>query len=221
MVESQIVIERSVYSCLLNEAISRGNSLNPENYLPMSPDTSQRFRVDKKAIEDNHKPFISVFGNGNNNSKGEKLTPRIVVSPKGFYPGDIGLPKYSKEKDEIGNWLVSEFPFEAIHQIIDVHVVANNISDMRLLQSILHHALPQRGYIKPYNVEVQQKDGNIYIELVNFAKLPEGDTGIMENIYSFEIRDTLLEEVKQVDEISPMTDISILLDNELIIHKTE
>lgn len=221
MVETQIVIERSIYSAVLSRAIELGHSLDPENYLPISNENILKFDTDKAEIEKNHKPFISVYGSGNNNSKGEKLTPRIVVSPKAFYPGDVGLPKYSKEKNEIGNWLVSEFPFEAIHQIVDIHVVASNISDLRLLQTILHTSIPQRGYIKPYNEPALLKEGNIYIELVNFAKLAEGDSGIMENVYSFEIRDILLENIKQVDEVTPIKDISILLEDKVIIHKTE
>lgn len=221
MVESQIVIERSIYSAILNRSIALGHSLDPEDYLPLTEESKLKFNTDKGNIEKNNKPFISIFGSGTNNSKGEKLTPRIVLAPKGFYPGDVGLPKFSKEKDDTGKWLLSEFPFEAIHQIVDVHVVANNISDLRLLQSILHTSLPQRGYIKPHYSPTLLKEGNIYLELVNFARLAEGDTGIMENVYSFEIRDTLLEEVQQVDEVSPIKDISILLEDKVIIHKTE
>lgn len=42
--------------------------------------------------------YIWVFGTGNNQSKDKKLTPRIVVNARGFYPGGIGLPKLLIQK---------------------------------------------------------------------------------------------------------------------------
>ena len=175
MINSQEIIERSIYQALLNASIKLGYSLDPNNYLPISIENQKRFKEDMDKLN----KYIWVFGTGNNQSKDKKLTPRIVVNARGFYPGGIGLPKLLIQKEEGIGFTATEEPYETIDQFIDIHLIANNQEDLRLLHQVMFYSIPQRGYLKPYNVDEFLFSGNIFLELVNFFDIPNLDFGLL------------------------------------------
>ena len=205
MINSQEIIERSVYQALLDVAITLGYTLNPNDYVPPSSKNEAKFKEDIKAI----KKFIAIYGTGNAEAKGSKVTPRIVVNARGFYPGAIGMPKQLIGKAGIG-FLAYEQPYETIDQQIDVHLVASNQEDLRLLHQIMFSALPQRGYIKPYTEEKPLFSGNIFIEVTNFYDSPNNNLGILEKVYQYAIHDCLLEVNTVATEITPIKSIEVL-----------
>lgn len=205
MINSQEIIERSVYQALLDVAVGLGYSLDPNNYLPQSAEQEQRFKSDIKKL----KKFIPIFGTGNAEAKGSKITPRIVVNARGFYPGAIGMPKQLIDKAGIG-YMAYEQPYETIDQQIDVHLVANNQEDLRLLHQIMFWSLPQRGYIKPYTEKKPLFSGNIFIEVTNFYDSPNNNWGILEKVYQYAIQDCLLETNNPGTEITPIKNIEVL-----------
>lgn len=207
MVDSQEIIERSIYCSILNVAKELGFTVDPNEYLPINTQNQQRFKEDISKLT----KYIQIFGTGNNQSKDIKLTPRIVVNAKGFYPGNIGLPRQLIEKEEGVGFTVTEEPYETIDQYIDVHLVANNQDDLRLLHKILFWSIPQRGYVKPYNQQKFLFSGNIFIELVNFFDIPNLELGLMEKVYEFLIQDTLVLEKAQESYLVPIVDINLLL----------
>lgn len=207
MVDSQEIIERSIYYSILNVAKELGFTVDPNEYLPINTQNQQRFKEDISKLT----KYIQIFGTGNNQSKDIKLTPRIVVNAKGFYPGNIGLPRQLIEKEEGVGFTVTEEPYETIDQYIDVHLVANNQDDLRLLHKILFWSIPQRGYVKPYNQQKFLFSGNIFVELVNFFDIPNLELGLMEKVYEFLIQDTLVLEKAQESYLVPIVDINLLL----------
>lgn len=208
MVNSQEIIERSLYSALLGVAVSLGKSVDPNLYLPKSVENAAKYQADVDKLD----KFVGIYGTGENQSKGPKLTPRIVVNARGFYPGAIGLPKLLIEKEEGVGFTATEEPYETIDQYIDIHLVAGNQSDLRLLHQILFWAIPQRGYIKPYNEDKFLFSGNIFLELVNFFDIPDNEFGLLEKVYQFVIQDCLLEERTSPTDIVPIKSISLLLE---------
>lgn len=50
MVNSQEIIERSIYVAILNMAIKLGYTINPEDYLPTSAVNAERFKEDLKRL---------------------------------------------------------------------------------------------------------------------------------------------------------------------------
>ena len=208
MVNSQEVIERSIYSAILNTSVALGYSINPEEYLPVSEANSRKYAEAKKNL----KKFVGIFGTGNNQSKDMKLTPRIVVNARGFYPGNIGLPKQLIGKEEGIGYTATEVPYSTIDQYIDIHLVANNQEDLRLLHQITFYSIPQRGYLKPYNQDKFLFSGNIFLELVNFFDTPNLEVGIMEKIYQFVVEDTLAYENTEPLDWVPITDISAVIE---------
>lgn len=207
MVNSQEIIERSFYDALLRVTIELGYSLDPNDYAPANAENSRRFQEDIKKL----KKFIAVYGAGNNQSTDQKETPRIVVNPRGFYPGAIGMP-HSLITKEVGvGFMASEVPYETIDQFIDVHLVSNNIDDARLLQQICFWALPQRGYIKPYQEDKFQFSGNIFLEMVNFLDTPNLNYGLIEKVYQFQVYDCLPDSFNSGEPLASIIDISALL----------
>ena len=54
-------------------------------------------------------------------------------------------------------------------------------------------------------------DGNIFVELTNFFSIPDQSNGIVEKVYQFIVKDTLLEDLRDVETLPPINDISVLL----------
>ena len=169
MVNTEEIVERTFYICLLQTALKKGLTLNPEDYLPLSQENERRFQADKDAMP----KFIPIYGIGNNQVKGAKTCPRITIELQGFYNGDIGVNKYTiGDKLESGNYQASEFPYETKDITLDIHLVSNTQADMRLLHNIMYEALPSRGYVRPYYNNLEEWEdgrvaptGNLFIEI--------------------------------------------------------
>lgn len=219
MVNSQEIIERSVYSALLQVAIALGYTVDPNDYLPATEANARRFEEDIKAL----KKYIPIFGTANSSSKDKKTTPRIVVNARGFYPGMIGLPKEIMGKEVGQGYTMNEEPYETLDQYIDIHLVANTQEDLRLLHLIMFTALPQRGYIKPYNAEKFLWSGNIFLEVGNFFDYPNTTIGLLEKVYEFRVYDTLIGEKEDLPvDFVPINDITVVLEkykeNRVLLH---
>lgn len=213
MVTSQEIVERSLYTALLNMAIKMGYTVNPEDYLPTSIEGSKRFQEDLKEIESRKGFYIGVFGVGNNQSRGIKMTPRITVEAEGFYPGDVGLPEYIIDKEEGIGYTSTEVAYEALSQYMNIRLVATTYEQMRILHQIMFWSVPQRGYIKPYTEPRFMWSGNIFLRIVNFYNMPDLENGIIEKVYQFEVQDCLIiEKDTPQDILTPIRDISCLLE---------
>lgn len=209
MVNSQEIIERSIYMALLRVTVELGYGLDPNNYLPVSIENSEKFQQDLKNLN----KYIPIIGTGNATSKDQKITPRIVLNARGFYPGNIGLPKELIEKAEGIGFTANEEPYETLDQYMDVHLVASNQDDLRLLHQIMFWSLPQRGYIKPYTADKFLPSGNIFIEVGNFFDYPNVNMGLLEKVYEYRIYDTLIGEKEDViTDLVPMTSVTVLLE---------
>jgi hypothetical protein len=222
MVSTQEIVERSVYYALLYTAKINELTLDPDDYLDINtglptPETQVRFNRDREAME----KFVAIFGIGNNLSRGQKLCPRITLDLQGYYPGHIGIEKYALSVEDKNNPKRIEYSsYTSKDIVIDVHLVANNQPDMRLLHSLMYKALPAMGYIKPYyNDRYEYAQGkisstdNIFIEVGNYYDHNDVNHGILERVYSYIISDGIIEEPDSDMELVPIRDISVLFNN--------
>lgn len=216
MVNAEEIVERTFYICLLQTALKKGLTLNPEDYLPLSQENEKRFQADKDAMP----KFIPIYGIGNNQVKGAKTCPRITIELQGFYNGDIGVNKYIiGDKLEGGNYQASEFPYETKDITLDIHLVSNTQADMRLLHSIMYEALPSRGYVRPYYNNLEEWEdgrvaptGNLFIEIGNYYDHPDKSQGLLEKVYQYTCKDGILpEKLAEKGELVPIQDISVLI----------
>ena len=206
MVTSQEIIERSIFSSLLRVAKDvYGVSLNPNDYVNDSDDT--RFNEDKEAIIQNKGFFVDLFGAGNNQSKGMKDPPRISIVTQGFIPGEVGIQS-SMIEDVEGGFKLSEFPNETINQYIDIHLEANLQEHIRILHMIMFQALPKRGYIVPYG-SPKPFSGNIFIEAVTFGDFSDLQNGVIHKIYTYSIKDAIIEPINEIDTIAAINQIDV------------
>lgn len=214
MINSQEILERSIWSAINNILIDLSMAIDPNKYMPITPENK---RLADEAIS-KLKRYIPVFGTGSSQSKGQKTTPRIVINSRGFIPGSIGLPSVLLEKQNGIGYTTTEQSFGTMDHMIDVHLVANNQEDIRLLTEVLFYAIPHTGYIKPYTSEKFLFSGNIFVQLVNFFDNPNTEAGLMEKVYQFTINDYVVFEKLPTDtdtdkEIIPfITDVSLALD---------
>lgn len=207
MVTTLEIIERSIYYSILRSAIKMGLTLNPMDYYPLTNETVQQFETDAKAL----RKYVAIFGAGNSQSKGSKVSPRIVIDSHGFYPGSIGLPKRVYEKETEG-YQGYELPFETLDQYIDIRLLSGIQEDNRELHNILFHSIPRKGYIPQYPSEVEEKTGNIFIELVNFFDQPNNEYGLIEKVYQFSILDCVVKEEPLEDVGPPIIEIDLLTE---------
>lgn len=216
MVNTLEIIERSIYDAILQVAVKDGLSLDPKNYYPVTPETINQFNEDKKALT----KYVQIFGTGSAESKGEKVTPRIVVENDTLFPGVIGLNDTSLELNEDKMYVPIQMPSKSLEQIINIHICAGNQTDYRILQSIVYRALPLRGYIKTYLSETLLESGNIYLELVNAYDESDTLSGLIEKAFQYQIQDLVFEEliIEDNDNLIPMiNDLTLLTDNQTLI----
>lgn len=216
MVSSQEIVERTFYISLLYTALKMGITLDPELYLPLSEENQDRFQKDKEAM----KKFVPIFGMGNNQSRGAKTCPRVTLELQAYYPGEIGIPGFDIDYNDIGeNYQAVAYPFDTKDISIDVHLVANTQDDLRMLHTLMYYALPAKGYIAPYynDFEAWKKSrvlpyGNLFIEVGNYYDKNDVDHGILEKVYTYICKDCIVySEVIDNADIVPIRDISLLL----------
>lgn len=212
MVNSQEIIERSIYTNLLEVTKAMGYTIDPNDYLPVNTENQKAYEQAIKSVVAEKGKFIKVFGTANNASKDAKESPRIVVDARGFFPGGVGLEKELLDKQIGIGFTAYEEPYSTVDQFINIHLVANNQADLRLLHSIMFQAIPVRGYVKPYTELSMLQSGNIFVELSNFYDSPNYQVGLMEKVYEFSVQDTVMGETKTDTVITPLIDISMLLE---------
>lgn len=223
MVKSEEIVERTFYVALLRTLLQAKLTINPDDYLPLSVENEKRYKDDKEALP----KFVYLFGVGNNQVRGAKVNPRITIELNGYFPGDLGVPHVDiNDNPDNNSYQMVEYPWEVKDITLDIHLVANTQSDMRLLHNILFKSLPPRGYIVPYTdndfeawVEKKiQPDGNLYIEITNYYDHPDLEHGMLEKVYTYIVKDGILEETLHPDDpdytIAPIQDISVLMGPE-------
>lgn len=219
METSQTVIERTLYASLLRVALNIGVTVNPEDYLPVSVGNQQRYKWDCDALE----TFVAIYGVGNAQVRGQKLLPRITIDLTSYYPGDLGVEPYMiGDKNENEKFVLYGYPYETKNSSYDIHLVAENVVQMRLLHQILYTALPGKGYIRPFVFDTMNeylqnpgllKTGNLFVQIGNYYDHTDVDHGILEKVYTYDCIDGLLEETIKDANISPIRDITALIQD--------
>ena len=223
METSQTVIERTLYASLLRVALNAGVTVNPEDYLPVNAENQQRYHQACSSIE----TFVAIFGVGNSQVRGQKILPRITIDLTSYYPGDLGVEPYMiGDKGENEKFILYGYPFETKNSSYDIHLVAQNANQMRLLHQILYTALPGKGYIRPFVFETMAeylqnpgllKSGNLFVQVGNFYDHNDVDHGILEKVYTYDCIDGLIDETIKDANIAPIHDISAIINKEFNI----
>lgn len=227
METSQTVIERTIYASILRVALNAGVTVNPEDYLPVSIENQRRYQQACSSLD----TFVAIFGVGNSQVRGQKILPRITIDLTSYYPGDLGVEPYMiGDKADNENFVLYGYPYETKNSSYDIHLVAQTAEQMRLLHRILYTALPGKGYIRPFVFETMSeylqnpgllKSGNLFVQIGNYYDHNDVDHGILEKVYTYDCIDGLLEETIKDANVSPIKDITAIINREFSIHAGE
>lgn len=203
-------IERSFYKSI--EAV-----LVTEGYLPSRNSTDfpnteagqEAWDAALKVIA-NAKGFATeLFGYGSGQSKGLKKVPRIAIITRRVMPGDIGAPGtvgFEKDKNDPNTIrkILVDYQTSNIH--IDVHLISNSAAQDRFLHAVMHAAIGNKRHI----VFFDNPNERFFSEQFNHYDTPDETEGIIEKIYSFEVKDIFLyEEYDSTTNVSLINDITV------------
>lgn len=190
LVDTQKIVERSLFEAIRKLLVSEG-------YLPditLFPNTQIGYGNFQSALEviKNTKGFATeIFGHGSSQSKELKRVPRIAIVTRRVFPGDIGgLVDYEYINNPLDpNNLMKVLPDNQTADLqIDIHLVSNSAEQDRFLGAVLGATIGSKRYIPVYDDPTQK----IFTRQYNYYDLPDTMEGIIEKVYSYEIKDLWL-----------------------------
>jgi len=191
-------IEKSIFEALRLEMVDK--FLTPDITTYNLATDQLLWESDLKALSTtNPHGFVAeLFGASGYQANNTKKAPRIVIDPQGFFPGELGGDTtriYQQATPGPGNpYNGLARPPRSANYFVNIHIVANTIKQLRILQALTALSLPRRGYIKFYNEPTFTFSGNLYIENIAFLDLPQTQEGVMEKVYRFMIADVFEQE---------------------------
>lgn len=222
LIDVEALLERTIYHRINNYSIELGYSLDSKLYDTLNSDINivesetERYKNDLSNIVATKGFAIEVFGTGNNQSRGTKKSPRIVIETESFYEGELGLQvadNYVKNQD--GSFTKVEPVSITNDWFFNIHLVANNIAQLRVLRYILIMTLPRRGYINWYTEQELGKTNNLLCRYLTQHDLDWEQEGIMEKVYRFTIPDIHVHDDILVDlEVPPIKIIHLDIEDE-------
>lgn len=184
----QSIIERSLFEIIRKELVDK-------LYLPDIADTDTypdneigwaKWEADIKAIANGAKGFaIELFSVGNNEAKGIKKVPRIVIDSGNFLPGALGGDPRRYFEDQGNNYKALITPPQTVDFYVNFHLVSSSAVQARILNSILALAIPRRGYIVWYNDATK----SFFARYLNYYDQGDKSVGVDECVYAYEIPD--------------------------------
>lgn len=202
----QEVIERSLFETIRLELVDKG-------YLPditLFSDDQAGYASYKAAMDIIVSTLgfaIELFSTGTNKAKDLKKVPRIVIKAGSFLPGALGGSPSKYYSDQGADYKALVTPPQTVDFYIDYHLVAETISQERILASILALAIPRRTYITRYDDATK----SFFSRYLNYYDIDEADEGISEKVYKYEIPDCWDSEDREVDA-------SVAKLNEVTLH---
>lgn len=204
-------LERTIFEALRLTSVAEGYTPNItaydlENPNPTIAKAAQvAYDAALKTIQNSKGFAIDIFNYGPSQARGLKKVPRIAIQTEAFYPGNTGLdtaPTYKfnnvtqKYEKKTSISLVSDFFF-------NIHLVANTVTQHRVLHGIMVATLPRMGYIKWYDENGLRLSHNLFVKYLSPMEADFLSEGIIEKIYRYHIPDA-----HEIDDITIETGIS-------------
>ena len=201
----QELLERSVFHKVRIECVDKGYLPDINSY-PNTAAGQIAWDAALAAIVLDKGFAIEVFGYSNAQDKSTKKIPRIAIISQGFLPGALGgdlTPYFHPAGNGTFNQL--EMPPQTADYYFNVHLVANTVQQIRILQAILAIALPRRKYINTY-----EDSTTFFIQNIGFLSQDRAAEGIIEHVYSYEIPDMWeTDPIVTATGIAPLAEITI------------
>jgi hypothetical protein len=212
------IISKTIFKTLRQEVVSRGYLPNINNYDidntndTLAKEAIQSYKQAQLAIRNERGFCIEIFPFSNNQSKGYKSVPRIVVDVLEFLPGKIGLdPRSFFEFNSLSNSYIRKKSSPLLSELnFMVYASGNSAEQVILMNDIIMTCLPMRGYIKKYDEETLKPSNNWFIVLEDKGKRDNLEEGITERFYRF-----LIEDINELPDIVLEDNIPSIIHIEL------
>jgi hypothetical protein len=203
----QEIIERSIFEVIRLELVDKG-------YLPdisdtgTYPDTNPghaQWETDINAIVVAKGFAIELFGAGNNQAKGTKKVPRIVIESGNFLPGALGGDPRRYFSDQGADYQALVTPPQTVDFYLNFCLVSGTAAQNRVLNALMALTIKRRGYIPWYS------DGTktFFARYLNYYDRNEEDKGIIEHVYAYEIPDAWdHEDIEVYDSIAKLNELT-------------
>ena len=218
----QEVIELTLFHAIRLEVVSQG-------YLPdiMSfadtPAGSAAYEAAIQAVVTAKGFCCEVFNNSNPDDKGVKKIPRITLKSEMYMPGDVGGDSSRTYVEHINQQGTKYFsahirPPMTVDFGFNIHLLCNNASQYRLMNSMLANAIPLRGYVPVFQrAGLNTETYNIFVENISFNALPisRDDFAVLEYVLRYQVKDVFLVEFMQdLGNVAALNEIVLNLQDE-------
>lgn len=184
----QEIVERSVYHTIRSLCVEWGYTPDISDF-DQTPAGYSAYQAGLKQIYEEKGLTIEVFASGPATEKELKKVPRIAIDTQGFNNGDIGgefALQYELAEDQS---YVKYKGFDLTSDLyINIWLISRTIQESRILNAIIAHSLPRRGYIPVYN----NPEIKIFSRNLSFSKPFEPiNPALMENIERYVFKDLI------------------------------
>lgn len=210
-------LERTIFHLLRKKTVEFGYLPNIDDYdientnLNIAETETERFNNDLIAITNSKGFSIEVFNYANNQYYGTKKPPRIVVETESLLQGQLGTdttPQYKKNID--GSFIAKQSVSLLSDFYFNVHLIANNVNEIRVLHEIMVQCLPRRGYVPWYNQDGLLPSFNLLVRYLSMADYSWTAEGIIEKVYRYEIPDAHeVDDKIIIDNVSSIKQINV------------
>ena len=203
----QEIIERSLFEAIRKELVDKEYlpDVSDTGLFPNNPTGYAAWNAAIQAIITAKGFAIELFGVGNNEDKGVKKIPRIVLESGNVLPGALGGDplRYFEDNGTYYKSLVT--PPQTTDYYLNIIMVSNTIIQSRILNNIVALGMPRRGYVPFYNDPTK----SFFIRYLNYFEANNEDRGLIEHIYSYEIKDAWdIDAIELTDDIPKMSEIT-------------
>lgn len=198
------IVDRSLSKVILDKLVEEGYAVDRE--IPGILSDKATWESEEQLIIQGKGFVVEFFGASNNHRKLEKEVPRIVYTPQRLMPGDVGNspgPSYIDGPSN-GYYKTIEANQTSNYQFkIGIH--AENITQFRLMHSIIAACIPHREFIPLYNDPAVK----FLITQYSYQDSPDLKKGILEGYYLYEVVDLFEHEPIQNEFISQLAETEL------------
>lgn len=207
--------ERTLYELIRLNLVTRGYLPDFLSY-PNNPIGKSQYEAAKQTIKNSKGFYIELKGSSDQDSRGNKYIPRIVILPQ--EPSNSETIGMDTSRDYIltgdGKYDETKYPQNAmVDHFININLVSETTTQRRLLSYIVDSCIPKMGYVRDYlNL------GPLLIENIGRSVLDDNDNGLFERALSYKIADQYDEDPLILShQIVPINEITIdmYFNNEL------
>lgn len=219
----QRTIQRSIFEAIRLVLVGEGYLPDIETFNLADPNSRKAYEDQIGTIASGAKKFaIELFNHSSNQFKGLKNTPRIAINPRRVIPGDIGFnvyeASYTRNTSNPDTFTKTNLPFDASNLQLEINLVSSTSEQAIVLNAVLQKALGVRKFINLHGTQE-----TFLIRQYDYFEATDSPEGVMEDIYSYQVDDLVLNEEVISTSIASIKEITLettLLELKTLVDKS-